>query len=187
MIDKTLYGLYDKSVPVVPYNISKYGVYSGQIMLVYVILALYYKQYYLSGLGIVLYITTMLYWRNIQKWSNIKSLDIFVVVCFVLLITFYYAPKYFTESNRTVWHIMVILTLLIYLFNNVIWYYQVLQYYNIYKPEQYMNKSYSYFSLDYTNPATVQRDLANLYSTLVHCVFIHIVPCMTYGYCLIMS
>jgi len=83
---------------IIPEDISIYGVYTGQILLLAILVALYKKHYYLSVLGFILYITTMIHWSKMFS-DKYLHLDMFTAISVFLFITFYYAVHYFTPMK----------------------------------------------------------------------------------------
>lgn len=160
----------------VPTNISIYGVVSGQIFLIGIYIACYYRQYYLSTLLVFLYITTVLYWRKLYYMSIVKFLDLFLATAAILLVTFYYSPKYFNRTYRNIWNWCALYVVLIYILNSYIHYSKCII------KENKSSILYIY-PLTYANANTEERELEYYRSTLTHSIFIHIMPVIIYTFC----
>ena len=138
----------------------------------------------LSVIGASLYLTSVLHWRNVKHNGLYKKLD--VLTCFVTInyVTFI-DSHYFTASARKMWLLAVAQAVGTYSLNKFIEYKQIRQPQMHLKEEIHLKEEmvkqclakdepYSYFSLHWTRPGSVQREHAYLTSTLIHVLFIHI-------------
>lgn len=168
----------------VPQHISKNALYSAQFFVMLSIIAFNYKYYKMLLLLSLLYITSILHWRKVKYFSIIKTIDIILAFLTIITITLFDIHR-FCNMYKNVWYFTVFIVLSAFIVNEILFYYQVLIYKN-----KIMNKyckKYYYFSLEYTNPNTIQREYAYYRSTYTHMLFIHIIPSIVSGYCAIKS
>ena len=168
----------------VPQHISKNALYSAQAFIILSCVAFMYKYYNLFILLFMLYISSLLHWRKVKYFSLIKVIDIILAFLTISVITFYDITR-FCPFYRNIWYYSVFIISTAFTTNEILFYYQILRYKNkiIDKP----CKKYHYFSLEYTNPNTIQREFAYYRSTYTHMIFIHIVPSIVSSYCAIKS
>ena len=165
----------------IPQHISRQAFYSIQV-LGFCIGAAYYTKYYITCLLIsILYTTSMLHWNKIYYSSIIKKLDIFAVIVLVLNVTFY--DSYYYKEYKIYWFICCPLFILTFIMNETLFYYQVLK--NGDKKND--DKKFHYFSLQYTEPNTRERELAYYRSTYTHMLATHIIPFLVCLYCSVCS
>jgi hypothetical protein len=166
----------------IPYKYSKYGLYSSHLFLANGIINYLYGFRVLSVIGASLYLTSVLHWRNVRHNGLYKKLD--VLTCFVTInyVTFI-DSHYFTASARKMWLLAVAQSVGVYSLNKFIEYKQISQEQSQEQSQRQNEKNicslakdepYSYFSLHWTRPGSVQREHAYLTSTLIHVLFIHI-------------
>jgi len=162
----------------IPYKYSKYGLYSSQIFLVNGIINYLYGFRVLTGFAGSLYLTSVLHWRNVKHNGLYKKLD--VVTCFTTIsyVTFI-DSHYFIASARKMWLLAVAQAIGAYSLNKFIEYKQISQPQMQKQNEKNIcslakDEPYSYFSLRWTRPGSVQRDQAYYSSVFVHILFIHI-------------
>ena len=170
----------------IPQHISRQAFYSIQV-LGFCIGAAYYTKYYITCLLIsILYTTSMLHWNKIYYSSIIKKLDIFAVIVLVLNVTFY--DSYYYKEYKIYWFICCPLFILTFIMNETLFYYQVLK--NGDKKngdKKNDDKKFHYFSLQYTEPNTRERELAYYRSTYTHMLATHIIPFLVCLYCSVCS
>ena len=153
----------------IPQHISKIGLYTGQTLLISFVVSIYYNYSIICSIALLTtYITTMLYWRKIYKQGIIKTLDMLSVLN--LIVSFYYTglPN-FTPMCQHAWISSIAISGIAFGINAYIFYHQTTNNKWIMKPG-----FYSYFSLAYTLPNTRERELCYYYSTIVHCMFLHV-------------
>lgn len=163
----------------IPPDISKYGVISGHVFLLGAFIAFYCKHYYLSVLSIVLYITTMLYWRRVYKVSYIKFADMFVAHSMIFLVTIYYATYYFKPTYRKIWYYFIVILAIAYIINEYIYYCKTMKKYN--------EAEFNVVPLDYTDKDSKEREDEYYRVVYTHCLFLHIAPVTMYSYCALAS
>ena len=173
---------YDLSIPC---NISIYAICSGQVFLLQIVLSLIKKQFIITLISCLLYVTTMIYWNKPYKIGFIRNLDITMVWSSCASISYYiyyYIPveyHYYCMIHFGIvmcWHTI----------NEILYYFQVSV--PIYLPIKndikndiknvYTDNLYTpikrYFSLEYTFMHTAEREYAYKRSMLTHCLFVHI-------------
>jgi hypothetical protein len=123
----------------------------------------------------------VLHWHKMTLFGSTKVVDFILAASAFLLVTFYYNDILKGKYKR-IWYITAAVTVAIFLFNWVITYFQILN-----KNTKKCQSEYKYFSLDYTQPNTLQRELCYYYVTFVHIIFVHIIPSAVLAYCFIMS
>jgi len=161
----------------IPYSISKYGLVSGHAFLLGAIIAIYCKHYYLSILSVILYVTTMLYWRNVYHISYIKLVDMFMAHAVLLLVTVYYSIYYFKAKYRKMWYYFIVLLIIIYFINEYIYYCRTMK----------MTSEWKLLPLDYTDKYSPERKNEYYRVVYTHCLFLHIAPVTMYSYCALSS
>ena len=166
----------------VPQHITKWGVLTSFVLLGFSFLTYKYKYYLLSILSLCVFISSVLHWHKMTLFGSTKIVDFILAASAFLLVTFYYNDILKGKYKR-IWYITAAITVAIFLFNWVITYFQILNNTNA-GTEQL---EYKYFSFDYTQPNTLQRELCYYYVTFVHLIFVHIVPSVVLAYCFIMS
>jgi hypothetical protein len=158
----------------IPYKYSKYGLYSSHLFLVNGIANYFYGFRVLTGFAFSLYLTSVLHWRNVKQNGLYKKLDVIISFTTISYTTFI-DSHYFTVSARKMWLLAVIQAVGAYSINKFIEYKQISQ-----EQEQALvngvakDEPYSYFSLRWTKPGSVQRERAYYASTFVHILFIHV-------------
>lgn len=148
---------------IIPEDISIYGVYTGQIILFAILVALYKKHYYLSVLGFILYITTMIHWSKMFP-DKYLHLDRFIAISVFLFITLYYAVHHFKPEYRNIWFIVGSVAAIVFLLN------------------EYIYASY----LQYPTFSVELLRTYQTFSVLVHLLFTHILMTIAYIYCSLM-
>ena len=166
----------------VPQYITKWGVLTSFVLLGFSFLTYKYKYYLLSILSLCVFISSVLHWHKMTLFWSTKIVDFILAASAFLLVTLYYNDILKGKYKR-IWYITAAVMVAIFLFNWVITYFQILNKTNA-RTEQ---NEYKYFSLDYTMPDTLQRELCYYYVTFVHLIFVHIVPSVVLAYCFIMS
>jgi len=170
----------------IPPHISKYCVYSSNIILICSTVAFLCNYKIVSLLLLCLYITSNLYWRNPVFNGTIKKIDIFFVfLTFGYLI---YRSFGFKEKYRKIWITTVLIVLVIAIINEALYCFKIVGVFKDDNIEGLDNKrEFGYFTLDYTYPNTPEREKACYFSVIVHCLFTHILPSITGMYCIMMN
>lgn len=157
----------------VPQHISRYGIYTGQIFLLTSIITHLYNYNWLSLISSLLYVTTLLHWHKLKDNGPIKYIDIVAVVITSSSVSFY-DSTFFCPIDRKIWFFSSFLGTVAYFVNKYIVFYQ--QYPNL-SVCFLTDEPYQYFSLKYTQPNTIQRELSYKYSVYVHLIFLHLIIC----------
>jgi len=155
---------------VVPQHISRYGIYSSQLFLLNSICNYIYGYNILTVLGLILYITSSLHWYKIQSYGLVKTLD--VISCIITInYLIFNDSAYFCPLNRKIWFLSAFVSIIAYLTNKYIEGYQQFP-----KGSDYFaaNEPYRYFSLKYTWPNTLHRELSYKYATCMHIFLLHV-------------
>jgi hypothetical protein len=168
----------------VPQYVTQWGVLTSFVLLGFSFLTYKYKYYLLSILSLCVFISSVLHWHKMTLFGSTKVVDFILAASAFLLVTFYYNDILKGKYKR-IWYITAAVTVAIFLFNWVITYFQILN--KDKTTEEKEQSEYKYFSLDYTQPNTLQRELCYYYVTFVHLIFVHIVPSVVLAYCFIMS
>jgi hypothetical protein len=155
---------------VVPQHISRYGLYSAQLFLLTSICNYIYSYNILTVIGLTLYIMSLLHWYKIQSTGLVKTLDVTTCVITMNYITFN-DSAYFCPINRKLWFLSAFVSIAAYLTNHYICSYQQFP-----KGSRYFagDEPYRYFSLKYTWPNTLHREVSYKYATYVHIILLHV-------------
>lgn len=105
----------------IPFHISKYGLITAQLFLINSFVCYIYFYKILSYFLFVLYITTILHWKNLKKRSIIKYLDILVSLLTIIRITFFDSNN-FILYHKTIWCIYMIFIFFIFIINEYLFY-----------------------------------------------------------------
>ena len=161
--------------PSVPHHISNYALYSSHLFLLNGVVALYCGFNGTAILSVLLYVTSILHWRNLQPYGIYKTMDMACSILSMNYITFVLSRS-FLYQDRVLWFVVSILSTIAYLVNKHIEYHQMKNK----KNKRYRSKeAYRYFSLKYTLPGTPQRELACRYSVWIHLFFLHVCLAIT--------
>jgi hypothetical protein len=154
----------------VPQHISRYGLFSVQLFLLTAICNYIYDYNVLTVIGLTLYITSLFHWYKIKTTGFFKTLDVTTCIITINYITFN-DSAYFCPINRKLWILSAIVSIISYLTNKYIDSYQQFP-----KGTRYFaaDEPYQYFSLKYTWPNTLQRELSYKYTTYVHIILLHV-------------
>jgi hypothetical protein len=155
----------------VPQHISRYGIYTGQTFLLTSILSHSYNYNWLSLVSSLLYVTTLLHWYKLKDHGPIKYIDIFAVIITSSSVSLY-DSTFFCPVDRNIWFFSSFLCTSSYFVNKYIVFYQQ---YNNDSVYFLTDEPYRYFSLKYTQPNTIQRELSYKYSVYVHLFFLHLI------------
>ena len=146
-----------------PRNLSIYGVYSGHIFLLNMLLAYSKNQLAIAFILGTLYITTVLHWRVPYKRSWIHKMDIMMVYTTFASIGYY--VYYYVDPayhNQCFYHFCIVLCA--NCINKKLEYYQITE-------KVYLS---GHPLLRYTYPNTIERENAYKLSIFTHCLFVHI-------------
>ena len=165
-----IYSQHTDPIIVVPQHISRYGLYSAQLILLNAICNYIYGYNILTIIGLSLYITSLLHWHKIKSDGLAKTLDVITCVTTINYITFN-DSLYFCPRNRQLWILSAFVSIIAYLTNKYIGSYQ-----QFVKGSDYFaaDEPYRFFSLKYTWPNTLHRELSYKYATYVHIILLHV-------------
>jgi len=166
------------NIVLIPQHISRIAFISVQFILFVCYLAYIYEYNRLFVLLFGLYVSSILHWNKVQYEGIVKTIDILLANGVILHVTIFDCYRY-SKSHRFLWYNTVFITVSAFIINEYLFYHQVLK--NKNKNVQFTNK-YWYFLLDYTNPNTMNRELAYYRSTITHMIFIHILPTTVCAY-----
>ena len=108
-------------VTIIPYNYSKYGVYTSFFVLLNAVVAFIYGHLILSVFLSCLYVTSVMNWKNMTLISPAKTADIFFACTCIMYITLVTAPS-FTDFWYDMWLDYVVFATVIFTFNTAIFY-----------------------------------------------------------------
>jgi hypothetical protein len=163
-------------VILIPQHISRVALCSVQFILFIFYLAYIYEYNRLCVLLSGLYVSSMLHWNKVQYQGIIKTTDIIFVNSVFIHVTVFDCKRFIHPYK---WYITAIISIFAFILNEYLFYHQVLKYKN--KTVIYTGK-YWYFSIDYTNPNTIEREYAYYRSTITHMVFVHVLPTSVCAY-----
>ena len=161
---------------------SVIGLFTGQMYLVGTIIAHVYNYSHMSCICCAIYGTTMVHWYNMKPSGIAKTVDMITVVAGICIMSFCESYK-FPGNGRKIWNSTMLIIATIYFFNSVILHFQNGSDVSI---ETSVKESYNYFSLRAIPQTDVKnREKMQLYSTIVHTIFLHILPISVGAYCVI--
>lgn len=169
------------TIVLVPQHISRIALFSVQFVLFVCYLAYIYEYNRLCILLFGLYVSSIFHWNKVQHKGIIKTTDIILANSVFIHVTIFDCNRFI---HKYIWYITASICVTGFITNEYLFYHQVLK--NKNKRVTFTNK-YWYFSLDYTNPNTMNRELAYYRSTFTHMFFIHILPTTVCAYCGISS
>jgi len=164
----------------IPRNISIIVVLSSHLFLINSIFCIFYKQYAFAFILFAVYVTSILYWTNV-KYGPYKIIDSVLAVSAVIAALF--SASSFTPRSRIIFLSAIAIMITAWTINDRIFYYQVMKHREKIE-HRHFDDSYSWFSLEYTNPNTKERDWACYRSVCAHSLFVHILPTVTYMCCI---
>jgi hypothetical protein len=169
----------------VPRHISRFCIYTSQLILFNSIII--YKHHYnlLAFLNLCLYLSTIVHWQKVKHGGIERKIDVCCVITTLSYATYtsFLMPYFYTY----LWLVSLLTSSLIFYVNEKLLYYQVLQYNNkkidksIYKDKV----SFHYFSFEYTNPDTFEREVAYYRNVVTHGLGLHVLLCLSSMYCVI--
>lgn len=167
----------------IPQHISNYCLFSAQFILLNSLVSFNYNLKLLAALQLCLYISTLFFWKQVSHNGIEKKIDIFFVITTCSYGTYisFSLPKFY----NLFWLCSVSLSMIIFITNETLFYYQVRIFYN--KQIKNINSKivkYNFFSLKYTNPNTHEREMAYYRNTIVHGTCFHIFIPLSAIYCI---
>ena len=167
----------------IPQHISMFCVATAHAILLNSIITYIYGYYLLSICEFGLYISSVIFWSKVRHNGIEKNIDICLVIincCYGTYISFT-LPIYY----NIFWLCTISFCCLTFIMNEYIFYYQVRIHYNKYIPTKTDEiTKYNWFSLDYTNPHTHNREMAYYRSTITHGTILHIITSISSIYCI---
>jgi hypothetical protein len=159
---------------IIPQHISRHAFCSASFILFDSLLAFVLEYYVLGSILLLLYFSTMLHWNCVRRMSVIKIIDIVLAMSDMFHVTLIDSYR-FTPYYRSVWWISTTSSFIMFVVNEILFYYQVSTEKN---PNRIMIKSsyFHYFSLEYTPPNSQARELAYYRNVFTHMFFLHILP-----------
>jgi len=164
------------NIILIPQHISRLALISVQFVLFVCYLAYIYQYNRLFFLTFGLYVSSIFHWNKVKYKGLIKTIDILFANGVFLHVTMFDCYR-FSNEHRFLWYNTAIISVTAFITNEYLFYHQVLK-----NTKVVSNKKYSYFSLDYTPPNTMNRELAYYRSTFTHMFFIHILPTTVCAY-----
>ena len=119
----------------VPDHISKWGIYSGHIFVIVAIVAWMHKYYEIVVIAVMLYVSSMLYWKKVNIYSGRRIMDIIIVLGVAYYVAFY-ASKRFTIEKREILICLIIIMALVHIVNSAIFYFQTVEWLHEEKEEK---------------------------------------------------
>jgi len=146
--------------PIIPYYISKLAIqYSIPVIFFASIISAVYRQYIIGILLFIVYITSNLFWRHITSNGIIRHIDTGCVI-----ITFVYATfiiTYYFPNIKKYWYLLLKLTSAVFIVNEIMF----------------------FIGIKYCN--TTSKIFIYYNVVIIHMIFIHILPTVTWIYYLI--
>ena len=161
----------------IPMHITRIGLFTCQMTLINAIIT-YYNGYYLLGLlDFCLYLTSLAHWRKIKHSGIERKLDIAFVV--ITLANATYESILMNQIYTCIWIVSLLCGCSLFFINEKLFYYQVLHKgCNISEP-------FHYFSLAYTKPGTLERELAYYRNVITHGISLHVGLNLVSIYCIV--
>ena len=174
----------DKEI-LVPQHISKFCVYTCQMIVLNAFISFCYKYYILALVNFCLYLSSIVHWQKVKHSGIERKIDVCCVVTTLSHATYtsFLMPRFYTST----WLVSLSTGGLIFYANEKLLYYQVLQYYNkkVEKNVYKGNLPFYYFSMEYTNPYTFEREVAYYRNVITHGLGLHAFLCFVSIYCII--
>ena len=156
----------------VPHHISRIGVYTAHTFLLSSVVAYKKNMPVMSCMLLGLYTTSVLHWRRIKRHGWIRSLDMFMVATTITRMTL--VDSYRLQS-RWIW-LSAITTGIVAFYTNAKLTYNQIDKYNNSIIAYSKDTVHGWFSMAYTNPNTLEREMAYYRNVIIHCIFQHIIP-----------
>lgn len=162
----------DKEVDI-PEEISKWGMISGHIFILTTVVAYIRKKYKIAILSLILYVSTITYWRKVKFNSIHRIIDIGLVLGILYYITNYESEK-IKGVNREILIYAIIIMIIVYILNSIIFYFQTIEW--LHETGERTQREYEYLSLEYTEENTEAREESYKKTMMMHSIFCHIMP-----------
>jgi hypothetical protein len=139
------------NIILIPQHISRFALISVQFVLFISYLAYIYEYNRLCILTFALYVSSIFHWNKVKYEGIVKTIDILFANGVFLHVTIFDCHR-FLDVHRFLWYKTLIICIVAFITNEYLFYHQVLKN----KRVQFTNKFW-YFSLDYTNPNTMNK------------------------------
>ena len=155
----------------IPRHITQFCLYTCQMILLESFISYYYGYRLLGIMQFILYLSSTTFWRKIKRGGIERIVDMMCVTMTLSYATYesLFIPLFYTR----VWIISLITGIIIFIKNEQLFYYQVIQFYNKELPTNPLYE-YHYFSTEYTNPNTLARELAYYRNVVTHGLVVHV-------------
>ena len=172
----------DNGIIFIPPHLSKLCLITIHFMLLSAIVYYFLGYEMMALLLLILYVIGFIYWQKPYYNTIFKQIDFFVI-----MVMFCFASQYvanFKDKYKKICVIAFLFLLVIGIINETLYRFKIVGLFGNDKIEPFSN-DFSYFTLDYTYPNTIEREKCCQFSVLVHCLFLHIMPNIVGLYCLI--
>jgi hypothetical protein len=168
---------------IIPQHISRHAFCSAQFFLFDSFLAFVLEYRALGCILFSLYISTMLHWNCVRRMSVIKIVDIVLAATAISRVTFFDSAR-FSCYYQNVWNVSVATSLIMFMVNEILFYFQVHGNENPRRPlHEDTCRRFHYFSLEFTVPNSCTRESAYYRSVYTHMLFLHVLPTTTCALC----
>jgi len=163
--------MYLDSTIIIPQHISRHAFISAQFILFDSLFAFSLEYHILGCILFSLYFSTILHWNCVRKMSIVKMVDIVLAISAMSRVTFVDVYR-FTPYYQTVWNVSTISSLVMFIVNDILFYYQVSNTVKICEK----NTHFHYFSLEHTKTNSKSREMAYYRNVYTHMFFLHVLP-----------
>ena len=185
-IDTNKYKQHEHPEILIPQHISQIALYSAPLFLICSAVHLTLRYYELSALLFGLHITSVLHWSRVQRFGVIKTVDIICAVSTIGHITLQDRLR-LTPLYSMIWIGTATVSITAFSINEIILYYQVTRECPRDTEDIMTAKHYECFSLKYTRPNTILREMAYYRSTYAHIIFLHALLTIASTFCSVMT
>lgn len=161
----------------IPVHITRFALLTCQAILINAIIT-YTNGYNLLGfLELCLYLTSVTHWRKIKHTGIARKID---VGCIIVTFTYAtYVSFCMPQIYTCVWVSSLVGASLVFYVNDKFFYYQVLQ------KNVTISEPFHYFSVAYTKPGTLERELAYYRNVITHGICMHVGLSLVSIYCIL--
>ena len=161
----------------IPRHITRFALFTCQMLLVNAYITYYYG-YHLQGiLDFSLYLTSIAHWRKIKHAGIERKIDICCL--YVTLGNATYVSFCMPYFYTCVWIISLLGASLVFYVNEKLFYNQVFQ------KGVTISEPFHYFSVAYTKPDTLERELAYYRNVITHGIGLHVWLNLASIYCIV--
>jgi len=148
------------TTPFIPYEISNIAIqYSIPLIFISGLVSLIYKYKILALMQLTVYMTSILHWSHIEKYSMIRYLDMTAAIASFLYAT--YLATYVIPNIKWVWYYSMGISIGVFTINEFVF----------------------YIGIEYCDCFTYMA----YQSVIIHMIFLHIMPTLTSMYCIIIG